>query len=111
MADGLCLTWGPELRVDLGLGGAPAFIGVSIAGVEIPLLGGTVYLNPGGLVLLPPLLLSGPDGAPGAGGAILPLTGDLSGLGGSTVHLQAFVLDGGAPQGWAMTRAATLTGS
>ncbi|QDU65179.1 hypothetical protein [Engelhardtia mirabilis] len=107
--DGLCLAWGPELTVGAGIGGGLAYLGLSLVPAEVPMLGGTIYLNPATMVLLPPMVLGGTAGVPGVGSATLPVGGDLSGLVGATLHCQAFLPDAGAPGWLAMTPAATLT--
>ena len=105
---GHCLTWGPTLELELGLGGAIAVFGLSPVGAELPLLGGTVYVDPATTVFVP-VFLSGTPGAAGMGSAELVVTGDLSLFAGTPIHAQAFVLDTGAAEWLSMTRAGLLT--
>lgn len=111
VTDGLCLTFGPELEVGAGVGGSVGVVGYSAIAAAVPLFGGTLYLNPATMYFLPPFVLDGAAGIPGVGATTISLGGgDLSNLLGHTVHLQAFLIDAGAPAGWSMTPAATLTG-
>ena len=99
----------PEPRIELAnaLGGSVALLGYSLGGVEVPFLGGTLYLDPalGGAKAL---VLDGAAGFPGAGSVELVIPGDMTGLAGITVHTQGFVFDPGAVKDWAMSNALRL---
>ncbi|MFO1054646.1 MAG: hypothetical protein U1F36_20680 [Planctomycetota bacterium] len=93
------------LVVANGRGGAAAALLIATAASPgVPLLGGTLWVDPATLLVSVPLQLSGPSGWAGAGAAGLPLAIPEGALL-AGVHLvgQALVLDPGAPQGVAMS--------
>lgn len=97
---------GFALVVTSGLGAAPGAVLTSLAASNgIPLLGGTVWIDPAQLALQFPLALSGPANLPGVGaGAVflpLPASPALSGL---QIFAQALFVDAGAPAGVSMTQ-------
>ena len=88
-----------------GLGGAPGAVLTSLGDTPgLPLFGGTVWIDPTRLALQFPIALSGPPAVPGVGaaGVFLPLPTTPSAAGLRLVS-QAFLIDGGAPAGIAMT--------
>ncbi|MEZ5966988.1 MAG: hypothetical protein R3F56_24330 [Planctomycetota bacterium] len=94
------------LLVTGGLGGAPGAALTSLgASNGIPLLGGTVWIDPVQVVLQFPMALSGPANLPGVGaGAVflpLPTSPAVAGL---QLYAQALFVDGGAPAGVSMTQ-------
>jgi hypothetical protein len=106
--DGACLGFGPELRLTQGLGGAPGFLIYGFGSSAIPVFGGTLYVDPASMALIP-ISLNGNPGTPGAGSFTLAITSNLTLLVGITLTTQAFTLDAGAPQGLSISNAATLT--
>jgi hypothetical protein len=99
------------LRTSNALGGAiavTAHAGAPSAG--IPLFGGLVWLDLGTAVIFGVQFLSGPAGVPGAGAVtkpfLLPPNPSIDGL---QISFQSFVLDNGAPAGFAMSQGLTIT--
>ncbi|MBK8977601.1 MAG: hypothetical protein IPM29_16950 [Planctomycetes bacterium] len=88
-----------------GLGGAPAALLLAAdTAPGLPFLGGTLWVDPGKLLVAVPLQLSGPTGWTGAGAAGLPLSIPADPLlAGARIVAQALVVDAGAPQGVAMS--------
>ena len=94
------------LAIGGGLGGAPALLLVGTATQSLPKWGGTVLVSPFLSVFL---VLSGPAGVPGAGGASLTLHVPSSpGLDGALAYLQVLVADPGAPAGVALSAGLSL---
>ena len=92
------------LRVEQGTGGAAGLAVVTGQPAPgLPFAGGTLWIAGAPLVVLP-LVLSGPTGVPGSGSADLPLPIPAGpALVGADFHAQAFVLDGAALGGLALT--------
>ena len=98
-----CPDVGATVLVQLGqgLGGAPALLLVGNAPASQPKWGGTLLAAP---TLVVPLVLSGPSGTPGAGGATLAGTEPAdAALIGAAAWWQALVADGAAPAGLALS--------
>jgi hypothetical protein len=100
-------------KVADGVGAATGLLGISLghlAPLGLPALGGTLWLDPFGLILQPSLALSGTAGTPGVGSttAPVPLPADPV-LDGLEVFAQAFLLDLAAVGGVAMTPALQVT--
>ena len=99
---GFAYLGNPDFRfeIDQALSGAAAFLGKSIApSAGLPLLGGTLWLDPATLFGVEALALTGAGGA--SVPAPIPLVPALDGL---DIHAQAAVLDPGAgPFGFSMT--------
>ena len=87
---------GVALEMTQGLGGSTAFLFLGTSPASIPLNGGCSLL-----VVPLPLTAAFPlsSGGPGAGGASIPITIPPA-TPSLTVYLQAFVVDGGVPQGF-----------
>ncbi|MEM7204432.1 MAG: hypothetical protein AAF628_29500 [Planctomycetota bacterium] len=99
------------LRIDGGLGAAPALIMISAApSVGIPVLGGTTWIDFGTAFVQLLVPLSGTSGMAGAGSAdaIIPLPRSTI-FAGVSFFAQAFIIDTGAPAGFAMTPGAQVT--
>ncbi len=93
------------MQVVDGLGGAPAALMLAAApSAGIPFFGGTIWVDPLTIAVVPPLLMSGPAGVPGAGSAQLPLRiPPAAALAGGSLFFQVIVVDQGAPFGLAMS--------
>ncbi|MEM7204167.1 MAG: sialidase family protein [Planctomycetota bacterium] len=90
-----------DVTVSGGLGGSMGAWIFSGARTRLPLLGGELLVEPEVAV---PLLLDGALGSAGAGAATLPLSiPSVPGALGRVTHVQALMLDAGAPGGVAMS--------
>jgi hypothetical protein len=79
--------------------GAQAFFGLTVQpGAGFPLFGGTVWIDPGTIILIQPLGVSG-SGKASLSVAVPPTPA----LDGATVHAPAIVVDAGGPAGFALT--------
>ena len=88
-----------------GLGAAPGALLISLGSAAgLPLLGGTLWIDPTQTALQFPLVLSGPPNVPGVGaaGALFALPASAS-LAGTRFFAQGFLLDQGGPAGMAMS--------
>lgn len=94
----------PSIDVTNGLGSATGavFVGAGPSSkVSIPVLGGTVLVQP---TLAVPLMLGGTAGVPGAGFGFLPISIPANrSLVGTNLNFQGVFLDNGAPQGISMS--------
>jgi hypothetical protein len=100
-----------SMTIANGAGGANALLGVSTAPAAFAFGGTSIFIDPAGIIILQPLVLGGPLGAPGAGSATMPLPLALTpspALAGLTVFAQAVVEDPSNPGVFAATRAVRL---
>ncbi len=97
----------PLIELDKGLGGTIGAFGFSIGSTSLPVLGGTLYLDPQSLVTVP-ILLDGSPSLPGDGTWSLEITGGLVDYMGTMFATQVFLADPGAPQGLSMSNAVLL---
>ncbi len=99
------------LSIGNALGGSIAVLGISaLASPGLPLLGGTVWIDPFSLAVAIPLPLSGAPGAPGAGSASIAIPiPDVASLDGGSAFVQGFVFDAGTPGGYAMSAGLQVT--
>jgi hypothetical protein len=86
---------GFEVKIKDGLAGASAFLGMGFSQASVPALGGTLLIFPS---LVWPVSLD----IFGQASIAVPIADD-AGLVGLDAFFQAFVIDGGAPGGFAMT--------
>lgn len=97
-----------RLEIANALGAAPALVAIGLdpqSRVAIPLLGGTLLVNPGTSTFV---LLGGAPGVPGATATLaVPLPTNPALLG-ANANFQALLLDAGAAQGVAMTNGLAL---
>jgi hypothetical protein len=95
-----------NLHLDSALGGAPAALIVGAARAAIPILGGTLLVQP---LLAPPVLLGGSAGVPGAGDLSVPLGLPVDeAFVGVPLFFQVLPLDAAAPGGVSMSNAVEL---
>jgi hypothetical protein len=103
----LTLSGCPDLNKPIAVtvtqvvGGAPGILGIAAAPASIPLLGGTLLIDPTALMLS--IFAAGPAGVAGAGQFTLPFTATDSSLVGVSVYLQAGFFDVQAAQGVSLT--------
>ena len=99
-----------ELRLRLGLGGAPAFlvIGTGSASVDdFAVPGFTLYVSP--ILTIVPVPLSGAAGAAGQGDFSLNTTPLIATVTGLSIYHQFAILDAGAANGVAFTNGLEIT--
>lgn len=109
LAGGGCPVRGSTVSIDItnGLGLAPGVLVVGLLPASIPLLGGTLLVQPAVTV---PHVLQGSPGVPGSGTFSLLLSIPASpGLVGQSLRFQAFYADPGAPAGVSMTAGLQVT--
>lgn len=108
VSDGVCLGWTPRLEIAGVLGQAPGLALVSFGAGSLPALGGTVWLDPAQILVIP-IAVGGPAGVPGAGSASYPLGTDLTALAGFSVHVQTVFADGAGPTGKVLSNAVSVS--
>lgn len=89
------------LRVAEARGAASGFLGLSFATGNLPLKGGTVWIDPSATLL--PFVTSGSPSQPASGAFALPFTNLEPLLIGLSIYAQALVNDNQAPFGWAFS--------
>jgi len=109
-ADGACLGWTPDFRIEDAIGGAPGVLGLSLSLAPVQLFGGWIYPNISQVVMVP-ITLGGAPGVAGAGSLTVDLVPDkdLTWLQGQTLFAQAVLFDQGAPEWVSMTAGASWT--
>lgn len=92
----------PRIELTKGLGGSFGIFAYARDTTAIPLLGGTLYLDPQTLVL-ELIALDGPPGVPGQGSWSLEIQIDLTSFVGVPLTAQVAVADPAAPEGWSFS--------
>jgi Tol biopolymer transport system component len=107
--NGPATAGGFSIHIEDVLDGAPGHLFAGVGQTDLfPVFGGHFYVDLALPHVAAPLIVSGPDGFPGAGSLDL-LGTDVSGAVGVTVYLQFLALDPDAPRGVSMSNGLMLS--